>query len=254
MSDEADRRRTRRRGVIVSSRSSASPSARARCRRPKRPAERRVVALLTAPGRRLPTKNPETAGSSRPTVEPDRDRAADRRADEQPERERDQRGHGDHDRRRRCRKRRTPSQELAGASPSGAQPTRPRPPARLAHLASASAASSRAGSGRRQCGRGRTARMRRLVDVADALGWKRGQRGWKRHARRRVDRARHVALEHDPLALRGRGPGSGSGTAESSAPVYGCFGSVVELVAVGELDDLAEVHHHARGRRCAGRR
>ena len=37
--------------------------------------------------------------------------------------------------------------------------------------------------------------------------------------------------------------GSGIGTAESSALVYGCSGLLVELVAVGQLDDLAQVHH-----------
>ena len=37
--------------------------------------------------------------------------------------------------------------------------------------------------------------------------------------------------------------GSGIGTAESSALVYGWSGSAIELVAVGHLDDLAEVHH-----------
>ena len=42
--------------------------------------------------------------------------------------------------------------------------------------------------------------------------------------------------------------GSGIGIAESSACVYGCSGFCVELVAVGELDDLADVHHRDAGR------
>ena len=37
--------------------------------------------------------------------------------------------------------------------------------------------------------------------------------------------------------------GSATGTADSSAPVYGCFGVAVERVALGHLDDLAQVHH-----------
>ena len=38
-----------------------------------------------------------------------------------------------------------------------------------------------------------------------------------------------------------------SGTAESSAWVYGWCGVVVERLAVGDLDDLAEVHHRDLG-------
>ena len=40
-----------------------------------------------------------------------------------------------------------------------------------------------------------------------------------------------------------RWPGSSIGTADSSACVYGCDGSLVDLVLRPDLDDLAEVHH-----------
>ena len=47
--------------------------------------------------------------------------------------------------------------------------------------------------------------------------------GMEHAARRRVERARHLAAEHHALAL-GLRAGSGIGTAESSAFVYGCSG------------------------------
>ena len=49
---------------------------------------------------------------------------------------------------------------------------------------------------------------------------------------RRVDRARHLALEHDPLAVpaRVRSSVSIAGIADSSASVYGWIGCVEELV------------------------
>ena len=37
--------------------------------------------------------------------------------------------------------------------------------------------------------------------------------------------------------------GSGTGTADSSALVYGCFGFLIQLLRRGHFDDLAEVHH-----------
>ena len=40
--------------------------------------------------------------------------------------------------------------------------------------------------------------------------------------------------------------GSATGTADSSDCVYGCAGVVVERVAVGDLDDPAEIHHATR--------
>ena len=47
-------------------------------------------------------------------------------------------------------------------------------------------------------------------------------------ARRRVRRARHVALEHDPARACPRWFGDSIGTAESSACVYGCIGALVD--------------------------
>ena len=53
--------------------------------------------------------------------------------------------------------------------------------------------------------------------VARAGGDRIGAAGAEDATRRRIDWARHVALQHDSVAWRG--PGSGSGTAESSASV-----------------------------------
>ena len=65
---------------------------------------------------------------------------------------------------------------------------------------------------------------RRRLDVAVALVEARAAR-MEAAGGRRVERARHVALENDLLA-RAPSSGFGIGTAESSAPVYGCFGSL----------------------------
>src|SRR3546814_10402002 len=62
-------------------------------------------------------------------------------------------------------------------------------------------------------------------------------------ARRRVDRRRYVALQHDPLATAtdrrllhvGHGREQGLGV--------GVVRTLVERLAVRDLDDLAEVHH-----------
>ena len=70
---------------------------------------------------------------------------------------------------------------------------------------------------------------------------------WKRQPDGRIDRRRNVAGQHDAFAPFLK-PGSGIGIAESSACVYGCSGLLVERVAVGELDDLADVHHGDAGR------
>ena len=65
-------------------------------------------------------------------------------------------------------------------------------------------------------------------------------------AARRIRRRRHVAGEHDALALDASG--SATGTAESSACVYGMIGSRYRSRRGRELDDLAEIHHrHAVG-------
>ena len=69
-----------------------------------------------------------------------------------------------------------------------------------------------------------------------------GQRVWKRHAGGGLlgdGTSPESIWRWRPRASRG----SATGTALNSAPVYGWRGLRVELVGVGELDDLAEVHH-----------
>ena len=64
----------------------------------------------------------------------------------------------------------------------------------------------------------------RLLDVAVALDEARAARV-EPAGSGRVDRVRDVALEDDRAAAARPSSGFGIGTAESSAPVYGCFGS-----------------------------
>ena len=69
-----------------------------------------------------------------------------------------------------------------------------------------------------------------------------GQRGWKTQP----GGGWSGLGTSPPSTMRSRRAstaGSGIGTAESSAFVYGCCGVVVERLAVGDLHDLAEVHH-----------
>ena len=63
-------------------------------------------------------------------------------------------------------------------------------------------------------------------------------------ARRRVGRAGHVAGRARSACAGPLLAGSGSGTADSSAWVYGCDGALVDSSSrVADLDDLAQVHH-----------
>src|SRR5947207_7758125 len=80
-----------------------------------------------------------------------------------------------------------------------------------------------------------------LVDVARALLEARAARveparaGW-------IDRARHVALEHDRLACAGDVGVRDRDCGEQGARVRMLW-MVVELAAGGHLDHLAQVHH-----------
>ena len=74
------------------------------------------------------------------------------------------------------------------------------------------------------------------------ISWAFQQRVWKRHAGRRVDRAGHVAGEADPLAGLAA-PGVGHRDGREHRHGVGVARAVVEVVAVADLDDLAEVHH-----------
>ena len=97
-----------------------------------------------------------------------------------------------------------------------------------------------AGSGRRRCCRPPWARAaaprcgRAPAPSSSACGSGTPAAGWSATARRRrAAGASCVAASS----------GSATGTADISAPVYGMRGWRVELVGVGQLDDLAEVHH-----------
>ena len=81
---------------------------------------------------------------------------------------------------------------------------------------------------------------RRLDRVAGALHEARAA-GVEAAARRRIDRAGDVALEHDRVCGCGPGPGRPREGRQQRRAV-GVVGRV-EIVTVGRLDHLAEVHH-----------
>src|ERR1043166_5271391 len=83
---------------------------------------------------------------------------------------------------------------------------------------------------------------RRRVDVAVALDEARAARMEPARARW-VDRVRHVALEDDLLASAAL-LGVGDRHSREQRAGVGMLRSEVELVAIGELDAVAEVHHH----------
>jgi len=65
-------------------------------------------------------------------------------------------------------------------------------------------------------------------------------------SRSAADHARHLALQDLPWPPAFE-HWSATGTADNSACVYGCSGSRKQRVALGDLDDAAEVHHRTGG-------
>ena len=80
--------------------------------------------------------------------------------------------------------------------------------------------------------RGAPRRRRSPATAMRAAGWNRHPAGG--------ERAGQLALE--PVR-RVRPSGPGTGTADSSAIVYGCSGGANSVSRVGQLDDAPEVHH-----------
>ena len=87
--------------------------------------------------------------------------------------------------------------------------------------------------------------QRRLDRRADLLGQRAA--GAEAAARRRVDRARDVALEPDPLAPTTDRGLLDVGHRRQQRLRVGVVRRGVERLPVGDLDDLAEVHHRDLG-------
>ena len=126
------------------------------------------------------------------------------------------------------------TRELAGVSPAPAMK-----PANGRRLAARrrSSATSRAGSGTQPPGAAR-ARAAAASRRRSGPAWKRGQRGWKTQARRRGDRRRHVAAQHDPLAVAGRR----AAAPPTAAPRCTDASAARRSTRLADLDDAAEVH------------
>ena len=177
----------------------------------EQPTERSGVALL-AHRRPDPEEDAEEHAQARRQVEADRERPAHRVADEQRRARASSAG--------RQRPRPQHGQEAADADDAAGGASASPIGTRLRRWpagAGRRAASSRAGSGRRVMWPVAARLELRLVHVAHARLEARAARV-EPAAAGRVDRARHVALEHDRLAAAGQS-GLGIGMAESSAPV-----------------------------------
>ena len=173
------------------------------------------------------------------TSSPSETDARDRRAEQQPDDQRDRRRRTTSERRRGATRRRSAATDHAPQASA-----RPARPARCAHPGHPSVIGQRS-SGKKHAaswscaeldgsaGRSRRRRPRGSAGSADGSG-----------SRRRVDRVRHVALEHDRLAraaeLGDRGSARRRGArrcTDASAPRRARSPGAISA-------DLAEVHHH----------
>src|SRR3954454_2390853 len=187
---------------------------------------------LDACGATVPCEEAHDQDDRADAIEPERDRAADAGTEQEPERERHERGAGgdDNDQEHeaaRCREQqrrprrlgRHVAQDEEAAAAGGS----------LIGGAVASRISS-AVSGQRSSGEWHAAEWLPPKSYSGGVttsqwpAWNRGQRGWNQHADGGFN-GLGTSPSSTMLARWRPSCGSGIGTAESSAPVYGCFGS-----------------------------